>query len=754
MSLARNRKRSSAIALALLAWAAGSAPLALAQGKAATAAPAAAAAPAGGSVREFTLTQLGLDYAINLRGTHGAVGIPFSVRADELITSASLRLNYAYSPTLIPELSHLKVSVNDVLVTTLPIVRAEAGKPQSADITIDRRLITEFNRINIELIGHYTRECENPVHSSLWATVDASSTLRLGVVPLKVAADLGTLPQPFFDRRDVRRATIPFVFGSGTATSTLEAAGVVSSWFGALAGYRGASFPVSSGELPAAGHAVVFAMPETAIAGVTLPAIQGPALAVVDHPRDATYKLLLVMGRNPAELRTAAAALALNSRALSGAGAAITGFQEPPPRKPYDAPRWLSSERPVRLGELAPPADFSVQGYTPDVVKVNLQPPPDLFTWRSRGIPLDLRYRYTPRVRPDQSTLNISLGDTFIASLPLRAAHSGGDHWWNPLTQKLLPDGTRTEHKEILLPPSALGSRNQLRLHYYFQPAASNCQPLLDNVRGGIDPDSTIDVAKFPHYIAMPELAVYANSGFPFTRLADLAETAVILPDQPEPADTETYLALLGQIGNATGYPALRLSVGRAANVAQWADKDLLVVGGLQSQPLFTQWAARMPLKRSNGAREFHLASWIDDTLDLVAGTRVREDLPSATAMTVAEDGTDAVLAGFESPLRPERSVVAVVTSAAAQAPLLNALMTPGLVKSVQGSMTIVRGDQVHSVLTGETYYVGRLPPMAWLQWHLSRSPLLLAALVVALAFVGAAAAYVSLQLRARRRLR
>jgi hypothetical protein len=762
----RNRKRAGAIGLALLAWAGASADAVFAQGKppvtaTPTTAPAPAVAPpSSGAVRELNLTQLGLDYAINLRGTSGTVGIPFSVRADELITGASLRLNYAYSPALIPELSHLKVSVNDVAVITLPVVRAEAGKPQSIDIPIDRRLITEFNRINIELVGHYTRECENPAHSSLWATVDASSTLRLNVMPLKVTSDLTTLPQPFFDRRDVRRASIPFVFGNATASAastpsaTLEAAGIASSWFGALAGYRGAVFPVSAGELPPASHAVVFATPETAIAGLTLPAIQGPALAVVDHPQDARYKLLLVMGRNPAELRTAAAALAVNSRALTGATAAISGFQEPAARKPYDAPRWIASDRPVQLGELAKTADFSVAGYAPDVVRVNLQVPPDLFTWRSRGIPLDLRYRYTPRVRADQSTLNLNLGDTFIGSLPLRAANPASERWWNPLALKFLPDGTVAERKQVLLPPLALTSRSQLRLHYFFEPPGGNCQPLLDNVRGGIDPNSTIDVSGLPHYIAMPELAAFANSGFPFTRLADLSGTAVVLPDQPENADIEAYLALLGQLGNATGYPALRVAVGRASNVAEWADKDLLVLGNLQSQPLFTQWAAHMPLKRNGAAQDFQLGGWIDETLSFVAGTRKREDLPATTQISVVEDGSEAVLAGFESPLHAERSVVAVVINANSQPALLNALMTPELLKNIQGSMSIVRGTQVSSLLAGETYYVGRLPPVAWLQWNLSRSPLLLAALVVALAFVGAAAAYVSLRLRAWRRLR
>jgi hypothetical protein len=199
------------------------------------------------------------------------------------------------------------------------------------------------------------------------------------------------------------------------------------------------------------------------------------------------------------------------------------------------------------------------------VVRVNLQLPPDLFTWRSRGIPLDLQYRYTPRVRPDQSTLNVNVNDNFVGGLPLRSANPAGDRWWNPLAVKLMPDGTLAERKEVILPPLAMGPRSQLRLHYYFEPVGGRCVPQLDNVRGAIDPTSKIDVSGFPHFIAMPELAAYANGGFPFSRMADLSDTAVILPDQPDNTDTETYLGLLGQIGRSTGYPALRVKVGRSA---------------------------------------------------------------------------------------------------------------------------------------------------------------------------------------------
>ncbi len=754
--------------VALLAWATAPVDIARAQARpAASAVPAlpAAVAAASGDARTLDLTQLGLHYAIKLRGFSGTVGIPFSVRADELVTGASLRLNYAFSPSLIPALSHIKVSVNDVEVATLPYGAAEAGKPQTVDIPIDRRLIADFNRINIELVAHYTNECEDPNHSSLWATIDASSALTLNVTPLKLTSDLATLPQPFFDPRDVRRASIPFVFAGAspsapTTTAALGAAGIVSSWLGGLAGYRGATFPVTTGELPTAAHAIVFATPDSGIAGLTLPAIKGPTLTVVDHPRDPAFKLLLVMGRNAAELSTAASALALNSRAFTGATSTIADLQLPAPRKPHDAPRWISSNRAVMLGELAPGPAFSVSGYTPDVVKVDLMIPPDLFTWRSRGIPLDLHYRYTPRVRPDRSTLNLSVNDTFIGSLPLRAANMASDAWWNVFALKLLPDGSALHSTQLHLPPLAMGSRSQLRMHYYFEQPRTTCTPVLDNVRGGIEPTSTIDVSSFPHYIAMPELAAYANGGFPFSRLVDLAETAVVLPDRAERGDIETYLALMGQIGNVTGYPALRVTVGTASNVEQWADKDLLVLGNLKNQPLFTQWAARMPLRRGpataagQSAEQFHIGSWFEDTLNLIQGSRQREDLPTnPTQMSVFEERTDAVLAGFQSPLRAGRSVVAVVANEASQPALVNALLTPELLQRIQGSMSIVRAAQVSSLLSGETYYVGKLPPIIWLQWNLSRSPLQLAGLILLVALLGASVSFASLQLLARKRL-
>ncbi len=207
---------------------------------------------------QIPLRQLGADAPFQLRGVDAINGVPFSIRADEVVTAARLKLRYTYSPALIPSLSHINVMVNGEVAATVPVPRETAGTSLERDLTIEPRLITEFNRLNLQLIGHYTTECEDPFHSSLWATVGNSSVLELTLAPVALANELSLLPLPFFDRRDVGRLRLPFVFAGQPSAATLEAAGAVSSWFGALAGYRGASFAASLNQVPAGGNAVVF----------------------------------------------------------------------------------------------------------------------------------------------------------------------------------------------------------------------------------------------------------------------------------------------------------------------------------------------------------------------------------------------------------------------------------------------------------------------------------------------------------------
>ncbi|WP_461211624.1 cellulose biosynthesis cyclic di-GMP-binding regulatory protein BcsB, partial [Desulfocurvus sp. DL9XJH121] len=84
---------------------------------------------------------------------------------------ATLTLNFAHSPALLPELSQLVVIVNGEVVKTLPLTRETAGG-LTVTVPVDPALfLPGDNRLNLRLVGHYTRDCEDPFHSALWASI-------------------------------------------------------------------------------------------------------------------------------------------------------------------------------------------------------------------------------------------------------------------------------------------------------------------------------------------------------------------------------------------------------------------------------------------------------------------------------------------------------------------------------------------------------------------------------------------------------
>ncbi|WP_175816440.1 cellulose biosynthesis cyclic di-GMP-binding regulatory protein BcsB [Burkholderia diffusa] len=699
----------------------------------------------GGRRQALTFADLGARDPLQLRGTDGQNGIAFSVRRDEVVMGATLHLAYSYSPALLPDLSQLKVLINGEVAATLPLPAAQAGMMVARDVSIDPRFVTEYNHLNVQLIGHYTKECEDPANSSLWATVSNASRLELTYASLPERPELGVLPAPFFDSRDVRRLELPFAFAARPPRETLEAAGIVASWFGALASYRGARFPARPGGLPESGNAVVFATADDHLDGVTLPAIDGPALAVVERQAPAHGQLLLVLGRTPGEVKVAALTLALGSKTLAGTHATVSRLEQVAPRVPYDAPNWLSSTRPVRIGELAEGRALSVSGYDADAVRIDLRVAPDLFTWDTRGAPIDLRYRYTPTLRADRSSLNLSVGDAFVKALPIPARETSR---WS-LSRYLPFVANGIDRATLHVPPLLLTPRTPLQLHFFYEiPDMGRCTGrLLQNVAGSIDPDSTIDVSSFPHYKALPDLAAFANSGFPFTRMADLSDTAVVLPAEPTSDVYGLYLLAMGRMGVSTGYPVSGVTVTDAADVGAFASKDLLILGAPDTQPLLTRWATRMPFGKDPDGGLFGGAE--------AAPSPGAERERVRAGLSIVSDGTRALIAGFESPLRRTRSAVALISATGhADEVLGRALLDDDMLTSVQGAMVVIR-DRTVTVTSNETsYHVGALPPITYLRWFLSGRPLLLALFSVLAAFVAAALFYRLLRARAARRLK
>ncbi len=677
---------------------------------------------------------IGAYYPIRLQGADGNGGLSFGVRLDEVVTAAKIKLNFSYSPSMDFSLTHLKLYFNEELITALPLNKDQSGRPTTQEIPLDPRFFSDFNQLRFQLVGHYqTLTCEDPFHSSLWAEISPASEIVLQTRPLTLANDLALLPAPFFDRRDNRSLTLPFVFPKNNDRATLRVAGILSSWFGALASYRGLEFPARQ-TLPTKQHAIVFATNTDRPTGLeSLPKVDLPTLMVQDNPAAPGKKMLLVLGRDVHDLELAATALVQGSATLSGSRAVVRSIGPTQARKPYDAPNWIQTDRPIRLGDLVENSEaLQVRGYNPAPIRINLRVPADLFPWRNNGIPMDLRYHYTPPLRADDSMLNVEINNQFLQSYRLKPTGDVGEN--SRLVLPVLDGKLFQDSSALRIPAFRVGSNNQLQFQFQIPPKKTGaCTSAPTPPSAAIDPLSTIDFTGLPHFAALPNLAFFANSGFPFTRYADLSDTALLIPDHPNAAEQSAVLSVLGVLGRHTGLAATRFALLSPAEVqkGRGRDRHWLVIGTGSVSTLLADWQGPLPLWIQQQKREFsaleRVQSWLgahfagdDDIVPHLEQGRVR----------LESEGALGALIGFESPFLAGRSVV--VISAAQPEGLervVEALSDPAKITAIRGDVSIMRLDTVQSFRVGGVYYVGELEWWQRLWFFMSRYPLALAVL-------------------------
>ena len=689
--------------------------------------------------RVISFEQLGIPKPVRLRGVQGEIAIPMQVRDDEVVTRARLNLKFSHSPSLIFPLSHINVLVNNELAATIPLtVETSGGADRTIDI--DPRLFVQYNQIGLQLIAHYTMDCEDPVHTTLWSIISNRSSLEIDTRPIEIADDLNLLPQPFFDDRDQRRLTLPFVFAGTPTLEELEAAGVVASWFGAMANYRGASFPVYINELPK-GHAVVFSVSGKSPAGLGLSGNGSSSVAVMKNPLAPDSKLLVVSGSNGQTLNMAARTLTLGTEALAGSQTVIQEFKEPALRKPYDAPRWIPTDKPVELGQLTP-WPMEVSGLYPDVIKLPFHVPPDLFTWRSKGMKLDLKYRYTPTVG-SKSTLNVNINNEFVEAIAL--SYTGEEKAAEQrITLPFVAQYEAINEGTLYIPDYKFSSDNTLQFQYYFERKKEGaCKDVvLDNLRGAIDKDSTIDLSSFPHFAYLPDLNKFANGGFPYTRMADLSETGIVLPEQMNAKETETYLSLMGRFGNATGYPGFRFRLGRAGDVGGM-EGDILVLGAAGNQPLLEQWADVMPMTIASGQSKLRVVGPTERLRAKWEGRDVAGAAEHAGQVILKAGKSLGAIMSFESPIKSGRTVVVLTAGDDERlAQVAEMFSTPGKAQFIRGDLVLLNGDELNHYNLGGQYTTGRLPFLMALRWWFSKQPFILVVLCVVAALLIATVVY------------
>ncbi|HEX4856359.1 MAG TPA: cellulose biosynthesis cyclic di-GMP-binding regulatory protein BcsB, partial [Limnobacter sp.] len=324
----------------------------------------------------------------------------------------------------------------------------------------------------------------------------------------------------------------------------------------------------------------------------------------------------------------------------------------------------------------------------------------------------------------------------------------------NKVNIDLLGQDDLSSEETLQIPAFRVGGNNELAFSFGFMPEGtrSACTQVPQVARGAIDPGSTIDFSKLPHYTRMPNLTAFANGGYPFSIMADLSDTAIVLPAKPTPLETRSYLNVMGLFGQWTGLPALRATVIASDKPEGIGERHWLALGTTERLGWLDASSMNLPMVLNSTERSLGLPSalrWLkgiwQNESELKTGDQAR--------VLVQTSGSLGAIMGFESHLQDGKAGLVITgTDPESLERAVAALSNYADVAKINGSVSLIRGDDIQSFSQGETYISGALPWWLRLRIAFSEYPALIAVAGALAGVILAILAYGWLSGRASRR--
>ena len=700
----------------------------------------------------LTFQDLGLASPIEMRGPHSYYSLHFTLSHALVPSHSTLNLLFSIDPTLDPHTALLRVSVNGVSITTFtPDPNRAPGSVSTATVSVPEWLLVRSNTISFEFVKTAPLHLRKGESEPVFCRIFPLSKLEVSGKRFRLDDDLSKLPLPILDSDLQTETVIPFIFLDAPDRPTLQAAGIVASWFGLEAGTRPPRFIVSLAAIPA-GNAVLFVNRRSLLpSAIQLPTAQGPLIALRPNPYDPLGSLLILAGDNDVQLLAAASSLSLTGKpaanvpagvpVLRGDTALLSTLSLPAPRGIDDAPRWLQAGKVDTIATCQNPELLATDGSNP--VQTYFHLPPDLFYGEQQTVNLNLNYRYDARQIAPGSALRSFVNGNLVNEIPLPPG-------------PLVANGAR----QILVPVADLRPfGNTIRYDFDFVPLNSDPSES-SHLSGSIACDTTLDLRGFKLWTQLPDLELFANAGFPFTRRADLAQTTIVLPADPSAAAIMLYLQLLSHFGAQTGYPALRFALADPSEEIQ-PNRDFLVLGAVGNQPAFRSLQALLPATFEKGGLRIKpvtgLYSSVASIEDMVwnLSEALLHRRQRAVTPPAAEVKPDAMVEEVRSPLTPDRSIVVVeLATDGAEAGFAQALALRSQSGDISGSLSLLSNAHFVSYpLAQQPYHVGDISWYATMRIYLARHFLLLLLATLAMCFLLARFVFDWMEAHARARL-
>jgi cellulose synthase (UDP-forming) len=673
--------------------------------------------------RSFTLGSLGgVKDTFMLEQPGSRQVLRFATPASWLLRGGKLHLKYQIPRNAPEEYTYADLRLNDsVLASITPTAEERDAGAGEIVVPLPPELLTARNQLVIQLAGNGNTACAAPAQKNPpWFRIDPSSEVMLDVQPLAVASELASLPQPFLEHLANQPVELPFVFAHAPSDLDLRSAGVLASWFGSLADDSGIRYAMQVGELPT-GDAIVFLVGSEQIGSDQLGnSFEGAApgsISLQANPRDPFGKLLVVHGQTSWDMLAVAQGLTIGRLKMSGSAAALTEAVTLNQRKPNDAPRWIHDGR-INLDSLLTPAELRTNGQNPVTVYMHLAP--DYNFGVQQNMYLHLAYAVQSAELAKSSNVATVLNQVPVSGIPI----------------------SDTPEAKVVDIPLADGRvavyANTLQVQFYFvSPGADPCIPSAGSSSAQILKSSYLDLNGAVHYTELPNLQLFAKAGFPFTRMADLSETTVVMPSGAQPEVAALYLDLMGYFGAQTGYPALGVQVASSADLSHLGDRDLLILGTFPDLGSISDVTSQLPLtyadrsfSLNSRARAALMMDWV-----MQRNRNTWEALKDSELISA-----DGLVEGIASPFSSGRSVVLIAAhDRKALTGLASALLTTMPLEGIDSTATLWTSGKFTSYpLSTAVYGSGDLPWYRafgyWLPNHLFALLLLLFVILALLA--------------------
>lgn len=700
-----------------------------------------------------SVAQMGQTKGILLTGGQLQSGIVFTLPSDQVITNARLNLSLKVSPALAARNTSMQLMLNGQPLGTLPLSVSGAAS-EDYQLDIPAAMVVSSNNLSFKINDADQLLCERDSTSQYQVTILPSTTLSLEGQQLNIGNRLRNFPRPFIDPLRMTPSRVAMVFGQVVTPGKVSAATILSSWMGIQTSYRGINFPVLRNAMPEE-NGIVFARPGENIAGMTVPQVKGPTLSMVDNPVNPVYKLMLVIGRNDDELRQAAWRL---TQPLSIDGPSLSVAEQTIPlSKAYDAPRWINTDRPVRLGDLLrKDQSLTTTGIWHDALRVNFRAAPDLFLWDGDTLPVHLNYRFPSESWIDEgsSFLNVGLNGTFLRNLTVNKVGLLENIWHR------LGGDARQESYTLKLDPYLIYGDNQLQLYFNIKPkATAPCSVLTNNnIKSHIENDSYIDLSHTRHFTLLPNLSYFVGASFPFTRFADYSQTVLMLPEKPSEAEIGTLLDMAGRSGNATGVALNHNSVifgvpTDGSLMAQIKNSDVLAVSTLSQSAFNRAMLQQSPYEVNGHTLGIKEPNMLDKLRGWLTGDWYRQTVDADRYFSSNEDWRGFV--SYRSPWNSSRLVVmAIATDDEQLLRLHNDLTLQRINAGVRGDTAIITDENgIRSFRVGAQFPSGQMQWYRMVIWYASQHAVVLALLALLFSVLVGLSTFVLLKRHAWKRL-